>query len=165
MHAAKEGHATGASHVGWRAPPPPRPNRRPTNEAVTATTTTRRYCITATRRMSPPNEPERSTMTVAAPGKAPHSAVLPGSTRSRASTRPSAVATSSTESVTPAKSARCCPTAPKRAGVKLRAMRQPTTACARAKIQSGSLTAPPRPTTIIAAPSAPRRNAAGTPDT
>ena len=64
------------------APEPPQ--RRATIEATRATIMTRRNCMYATNRESPPKLSDISTMTVAAPGAEPHTAVLPGSTFHRA---------------------------------------------------------------------------------
>src|ERR1700719_3057752 len=75
---------------------------RATIEATRATSITRRNCMKATSRGSPPKLPDISTITVAAPGVEPHTAVDPGNTFQRASNAPCDVLMTNTEQ-TPAR--------------------------------------------------------------
>ncbi len=59
---------------------------RATSDATRPTQATRRYCMTATSRMSPPKASDISTIAVAAPADDPQTAVVPGSTLRRVST-------------------------------------------------------------------------------
>jgi hypothetical protein len=63
-------------------------HRRATAEATNATGTTRIDCMNATRRAPTPYATLINTMTVAAPGDDPHTAVVPGNTFQRASNAP-----------------------------------------------------------------------------
>ena len=59
---------------------------RATSDATSPTQATRRYCMTATSRMSPPKASDISTIAVAAPAEDPQTAVVPGSTLRRVRT-------------------------------------------------------------------------------
>src|SRR3984957_5252017 len=59
---------------------------RATSDATNPTQATRRYCMTATRRMSPPKASDISTIAVAAPAEDPQTAGGPGSTLVRVRT-------------------------------------------------------------------------------
>src|ERR1700722_19494818 len=61
-------------------------NARATSDATNPTQATRRYCMTATSRMSPPKASDISTMAVAAPADDPQTAGGPGSTLVRVRT-------------------------------------------------------------------------------
>src|ERR1700689_5093661 len=75
----------GNQSIAALATPPGAAQSRATIEATIATSITRRNCMYATSRGSPPKPSDISTITVAAPGVEPQTAVVPGSTFQRAS--------------------------------------------------------------------------------
>ena len=119
--------------------------------------------MTATSLMSPPSALAINTMTVAAPGEEPQTAVVPGSTLKRARSKPSVVAKTMTMPMQVMNIGHWRSISIRMSGLMLRATRQPTTPCATMKDQAGILTRPSNHASRIAAPIDPRSNAAGRP--
>ncbi len=100
-------------------------------------------------------------MTVAAPGEAPQTAVVPGSTSRRASTQPSAVLTPTTSTTTTANSSQSFCNSPRIEAGRPRAIRQPTTACAPRNGRLGTRTRVSDAASRMAAAIGPSSSAAG----
>ena len=160
--AASDGQATGGNQTtGAAACGVVAVQRLATRVAATATMTTRRYCMRATRRTSAPKPSAISVMTVAAPGKAPHIAVVPGRTRRRASSQPSATLAAITDRTPPRKVGQSCAISLIVEGRTTRAIRQPTIAWAPRKRRGGTWTSTSAAVSAAAAASDPSISAAG----
>jgi hypothetical protein len=113
--------------------------------------------------MSPPSALAISTMTVAAPGEEPQTAVVPGSTLKRARRKPSVVAKTMTMPMQVMNIGHWRSISIRMSGLMLRATRQPTTPCAMTKDQAGISMRPSNHASRIPAPIDPKSNAAGRP--
>ena len=88
--------------------------------------------------MSAPKSPAISTITVAAPGNVPQAAVVPGSTRKRVSSQPIVAAAKSTAAIATRNSGQRRANSVKSAGVNVRAIIAPISACAAMKAGCGT---------------------------
>ena len=151
----------GNQSIAAGAAAPDADHARATTEATSPTQATRRYCMTATSLMSPPKASAISTMAVAAPGEEPQTAVVPGSTFQRESTKPRAAAKKMTAPIKPRNIGHFRTIVITMSGVMLRATRQPTNPCATTKAQAGIFTRPSNHDSRIPAAMAPSSRAAG----
>ena len=130
---------------------------------MSPTAATRRYCMTATSRMSAPNASAIRTMAVAAPGEEPQIAVVPGSAFQRARRTPSTAAIAITAPIPIRKIGHCLSIVAIEAAPMALAMRQPITPCARMNDRGGICTRPSNDASRIAPAIAPNSSAAGSP--